>query len=441
MPGQGIPTAPPTRSTQRLGTLMVGQIQGGGSVELWVSKFDSVKDVKEQVAREFGISPNELTFSFGGQEMDSSRHLMRDPYAADGIGDSFGATKGTTIDISCSAKAQSKLPRKKLDVANYTESQLEGYFKRVFTIADADGNGTLDKEEMSTLISATGFNFSDAKVQEIIAAADANMDGLISYEEFVPLMIAMLRPKKLNAGNYSDEQLETYFMRIFSAADLDGNGVLDSFEVANLLLKTGFRFTEDEVGELVKAADTNNDGVLSYKEFVPLMIEMLKGQTLKVGNYTEEHLMAYFARLFMIGDTNGDGVLSPDEIRVLLGKTAFRFSREFIDELIVVADINQDGVIEYEEFVPMMVEVLAPKQLNLANYTEAQLRKYFTQLFEMADEDGNGVLDAGEVEHLLSSTGFKFSKVKIAEVMASADTNHDGVLDYGEFVHMLLKIL
>ena len=40
----------------------------------------------------------------------------------------------------------------------------------------------------------------------------------------------------------------------------------------------------------------------------------------------------------------------------------------------MVADINQDGVIEYEEFVPMMVEVLAPKQLNLANYTEAQLR-------------------------------------------------------------------
>ena len=32
-------------------------------------------------------------------------------------------------------------------------------------------------------------------------------------------------------------------------------------------------------------------------------------------------------------------------------------------------------------------------------------RKYFTQLFEMADEDGNGVLDAGEVEHLLSLTG------------------------------------
>ena len=42
---------------------------------------------------------------------------------------------------------------------------------------------------------------------------------------------------------------------------------------------------------------------------------------------------------------------------------------------------------------------------------------------------------------MLSCTGFKFSKVKIAEVMASADTNHDGVLDYGEFVHMLLKIL
>merc|ERR1712166_30570 len=66
----------------------------------------------------------------------------------------------------------------------------------------------------------------------------------------------------------------------------------------------------------------------------------------------------YLHSLFEVGDTNEDGVLSPVQFAKLLSQSAFNFSKDVIDELVRAADVNGDGVIEYDEFVPAMLRVL-----------------------------------------------------------------------------------
>ena len=62
--------------------------------------------------------------------------------------------------------------------------------------------------------------------------------------------------------------------------------------------------------------------------------------------------------------------------------------------------VNHDGVIEYTEFVPLMVGILEAKknaELKQEEYTSQQLEAYFQELFRIADTDGNGTLDPAEV--------------------------------------------
>merc|ERR1711935_585248 len=67
-----------------------------------------------------------------------------------------------------------------------------------------------------------------------------------------------------------------------------------------------------------------------------------------------EQLELYFQRLFKIGDRDGNGVLDSLEFRDVLRKSKFMFDNETISRILVAADTNRDGVIQYSEFLPAM---------------------------------------------------------------------------------------
>ena len=69
--------------------------------------------------------------------------------------------------------------------------------------------------------------------------------------------------------------------------------------------------------QMLALADVNKDGVIQYEEFVPLCVEMIQAveDMGTVADYSDAELEDYIARLFAIGDVNGDGVLEPAELQ------------------------------------------------------------------------------------------------------------------------------
>lgn len=76
--------------------------------------------------------------------------------------------------------------------------------KKLFEFYDKDHNGVIDKQEfralMTNLCHTHGEKLpSDCAIDEIMAAADKNWDGVINYQEFVdflkdfPLLIELYR--------------------------------------------------------------------------------------------------------------------------------------------------------------------------------------------------------------------------------------------------------
>ena len=81
----------------------------------------------------------------------------------------------------------------------------------------------------------------------------------------------------------------------------------------------------------------------------------------------------YLTKLFVIGDVNGDGVLSPMEFADLLGRSGFNLRPEVILKLLREADTTHDNEIDYEEFIPAMLQ-LQLRCIALGRHTRGSSR-------------------------------------------------------------------
>jgi len=78
-------------------------------------------------------------------------------------------------------------------IGDVPPAMLERYFQKLFKIADLNGDGVLQPDELSNMLSGSGFKLTPSQVQQVVEAADVNNDGVIDYEEFVPIAVAVLK--------------------------------------------------------------------------------------------------------------------------------------------------------------------------------------------------------------------------------------------------------
>mmetsp|Transcript_62578 Transcript_62578/g.171908 ORF Transcript_62578/g.171908 Transcript_62578/m.171908 type:complete len:122 (+) Transcript_62578:149-514(+) len=80
--------------------------------------------------------------------------------------------------------------------------------KKMFEAADADGNGTLDKEEVGAALRALGFNhLKDSQIEGIVNRADVDDDEVIDFEEFVKSTPATLRTNLIKLAKQNGDDL------------------------------------------------------------------------------------------------------------------------------------------------------------------------------------------------------------------------------------------
>lgn len=60
--------------------------------------------------------------------------------------------------------------------------------RQAFQNIDKDNNGYISKKEFKELMKSMGEDLSRSELKEVMAEADNNDDGKISYEEFVVMM-------------------------------------------------------------------------------------------------------------------------------------------------------------------------------------------------------------------------------------------------------------
>lgn len=87
-----------------------------------------------------------------------------------------------------------------------------------------------------------------------------------------------------------------------------------------------------------------------------------------------------------------------------------------LQAIINEVDVNENGKIDYPEFLTLMA-----RQLN-----DKDTEEYINEAFQVFDKEGDGYLSIAELRYVLTSIGEKLTDEEIEEIIGEADPNEDG---------------
>ncbi|XP_028804802.1 calcium-dependent protein kinase 1-like [Neltuma alba] len=146
---------------------------------------------------------------------------------------------------------------------------------------------------------------------------------------------------KVIAENLSEEEI-IGLKEMFKSMDTDNSGTITFDELKAGLHKLGSKLSEPEIRQLMEAADVDGNGAIDYIEFISATMHMNRVER-------EDHLY----KAFEYFDKDKSGYITKEELESALRKYNMG-DEKTIKEIIAEVDSDNDGKINYEEFVAMM---------------------------------------------------------------------------------------
>lgn len=142
-----------------------------------------------------------------------------------------------------------------------------------------------------------------------------------------------------------------------------------------------------------------------------------------------EEQVAEFKETFSLFDKNGDGQICTKDLGIYMRSQGQNPSEAELQDMIYEVDADNNGTIDFPEFLTMMVRKLKDTD------SEEEIR----EAFKVFDRDNNGYISVTELRHVMNAIGEHLTDEEVDEMMREADQNGDGRIDYNEFVMLMLS--
>merc|ERR1712232_313139 len=157
-----------------------------------------------------------------------------------------------------------------------------------------------------------------------------------------------------NIATISDDVRSQVLRATFRAGDTDCNGFLNKSELGSMLRKMVASLSSHDVDTMMALADKNNDGRIDYNEFVEFLQERAPDNVSKAVRSVLSHDADLVRVAFQVWDRDGDGTVSKKELLRLLSQLCPGLSQTQCRALLDAMDSNNDGRIDYYEFVDFL---------------------------------------------------------------------------------------
>ena len=249
---------------------------------------------------------------------------------------------------------------------------------RFFREVDADGNATLEVDEILLLFKKLGMKLSIKQAAGVLQKLDTDGDGVVTMSEFVD--------------------------RVFMCQI----GVLRSRFRALSYVEGG-----QDWAALFRYYDRDNSGSLEFDEFrkaVRKDAKILGGLREQTSSINDRHITdTELRRMFDFIDSDHNGTLDVEEFSSFL---ATGDDEHFIDKPISITDSIFEQILLYLDL----------KKLKMSD------------AFAQMDKDGNGTLDRKEFQQAMKSIGIELGQEECRIIFISLDRNGDGDVGFDEFM-------
>lgn len=180
--------------------------------------------------------------------------------------------RGDSLQVLCEEMKSSEM--KKREIAG-----------ELFLMIDANADGYITAKELYHALKGNGIQTSKREVIRLFNQLDTNGDKKVSFEEFILGMetvqsaffndaLAIHKSMddlrgliKREEGHHNQEYIPA-LRELFDMCDKDHSGDIDEAELCYIMIELGVQANPKEVHELFLQLDRNQDGAISFDEFI-----------------------------------------------------------------------------------------------------------------------------------------------------------------------------
>lgn len=134
--------------------------------------------------------------------------------------------------------------------------------REAFSVFDKDGDGSITVHDLTEVFKAMGQNINVADATRMVAEADLDANGTVDFPEFLTMVASRM---------HGTEDAEKEMLETFSHYDVNHTGYITASNLMHVMGRMGCRLTAEEAEEMIREADVDMDGRLSFDDFRRIM--------------------------------------------------------------------------------------------------------------------------------------------------------------------------
>ncbi|XP_023020279.2 ecdysone-induced protein 63F 1 [Leptinotarsa decemlineata] len=148
---------------------------------------------------------------------------------------------------------------------------------------------------------------------------------------------------------FSEKELEG-LKTAFQLLDRNQDGKVTPGEFKIMLNNLGIEIKYQKAEEIIRSASHSGIDIIDQNDF----LSFVKTIQQATPGPEDEDLTRDLTAAFKVFDLDGDGFITREELKVAMEMIGETVTDEQIDQVIVLADTDKDGKINYEEFVKLL---------------------------------------------------------------------------------------